>query len=61
MKTIAYITYVCMIVLGVCALYLQFANPAMTRTQLLLTFWREYAIIIFGIIWAWWGLDRHLK
>ena len=61
MKIYAGVIYVCMIVLGACGFNLRFANSTMTETQLIITFWREYALIVVGIFLAWYGLDSVLR
>jgi hypothetical protein len=51
---------VCLGLLLGCVLALRYLNPTMTETQLFLSFWREYALMVAGVFLAWFGLRRTL-
>jgi hypothetical protein len=59
-KIKVYIIGFYIVFLGACGFYLRLTNPAMTETQLLISFPDIWALIVTGIFLAWFYLDRTL-
>ena len=57
-KTIRFVVSVLLLLAGVLwGIELRFGNPGYTETELILAFWREYAVITLFVFVAMYGLS----